>query len=187
MVWNTSTCPCCKRVLHQSCWKLAMKFSCQLLWPWQFSATEHSPEFSLSWQPASTCWEHNWSVQADKKRIFNCEPNSLLRQNTGVNADPFVGHMHATEFFSNNAPPSFSSPCTHIKAAYEMLPELLTFLRNAKPIERCRLQKRGGRKQNRKEEQAVFSTVAVSDSIKSFYQLRMWSQNVNPNIETRKQ
>lgn len=68
-----------------------------------------------------------------------------------------------------------------------MLPELLTFLRNAKPIERYRLQKRGGRKQSRKEEQAVFSTVAVSDSIKSFYQLRLRSQNVNPNIETRKQ
>lgn len=96
-----------------------------------------------------------------------------MRQNTAVDADPFVGHVHAIEFFSNNTPLSFSFPCTHVKAAYEPLPELLTFLRNAKPIERCRLQKWEETESGREEEQAVFSTVAVSDSIKSFYQLGM--------------
>jgi len=85
---------------HQSFWKLAMQFSHQLSWPQQISATEHSPEFSLSCWPVSTCWEHNWSAQTGKKRIFDCGPNSILRQNTAVDAHTFVGHMHAIEFLA---------------------------------------------------------------------------------------
>lgn len=81
-----------------------MQFSHQLLWPWQIPATEHSPELSLSCWPASTSWEHNWSVQADKKRIFHCAPNSLLSQKWMRNS---LCHTQAIELCSSNTPPNF--------------------------------------------------------------------------------
>lgn len=100
--------------------------------------------------------------------------------------DPFVGHMHATEFFSNNTPPSFSSSWTHRKAACETVPELLqewkAHQKVQTPEERWEETESG-----RQEEQAMFTTVGS----KRIYQVILWakntSQNVNPNLKTRKQ